>query len=56
MNNLATAARTKTESLMPAALLAPSMLAASTLALFTLNWLGGVPNWVKTAAALFLSF
>ncbi len=56
MNDLATAARTKTVSLMPTALLAPSMLAANTLVLFTLNWMGGIPNWVKTAAALFLSF
>ncbi len=56
MNDLATAARTKTESLIPAAVLVPSMLAANTLVLFTLNWMGGIPNWIKTAAALFLSF
>ena len=55
MNNLATA-RSKTESLMPAAVLAPSMLVVNTFALFALNYAGGIPNWLKTAAALFLSF
>jgi hypothetical protein len=55
MNNLATA-RTKTESLIPAAMLVPSMLVVNTFALFALNYAGGIPNWVKTAAALFLSF
>jgi hypothetical protein len=55
MNNLATA-RTKAESLVPANVLLPSMLAANTLALFALNSLGSIPNWLKAAAALFLSF
>lgn len=55
MNNLATA-RTRAESFLPANLLIPSMLAVNTLALFTMNSLGGIPNWIKTAAALFLSF
>ena len=55
MNNLATA-RTKTESLLPAAMLVPSMLVVNTFALFALNYAGGIPNWIKTAAALFLSF
>lgn len=56
MNHLATAVRSKAESLVPAALLVPSMLAVNTFALFTLNSIGGIPNWVKTAAALLLSF
>ena len=56
MNNLATAVRSKAESLMPAAMLVPSMLVVNTFALFALNSIGGIPNWVKTAAALFLSF
>ena len=56
MNNIATAARTKAESLMPATLVLPTMLAVNTLALFALNSLGGIPDWIKTAAALFLSF
>jgi hypothetical protein len=56
MSNFATAARSKAESLMPVTLLVPSMLAVNTLALFALNTVGGIPNWIKTAAALFLSF
>jgi len=56
MNNLAAAARSKAESLMPATMLVPSMLVVNTFALFALNSIGGIPNWVKTAAALFLSF
>jgi hypothetical protein len=55
MNNLATA-RTKAESLVPASVLLPSMLAVNTVALFALNSLGDIPNWIKTAAALFLAF
>ncbi len=55
MNNLATA-RSKVESLMPAAVLVPSMLVVNTFALLALNSIGGIPNWVKTVAALFLSF
>ena len=55
MNNLATA-RSKAESLMPATVLGPSILVVNTFALFALNWAGGIPNWIKTVAALFLSF
>ena len=55
MNNIATA-RSKAESLVPANVLLPSMLAVNTLALFALNYVGGIPNWLKTAAALFLAF
>ena len=55
MNNLATA-RSKAESLMPATVLVPSILVVNTFALFALNWVGGIPNWIKTVAALFLSF
>ena len=57
MNNFATtAARSKTESLVPASVLLPSMLAVNTVALFALNSVGGIPNWLKTVAALFLAF
>ncbi len=56
MNNLAAQARTKPESLLAAPYLLPSMLAVNTLALFALEQLGGIPNWIKTAAALFLAF
>ncbi len=55
MINSATA-RSKAVSLMPATVLAPSMLAVNTFALFALDWVGGIPNWIKAAAALFLSF
>ena len=55
MTNL-TAVRSKAESLVPASVILPSMLAVNTLALFALNSLGGIPDWIKTAAALFLSF
>jgi hypothetical protein len=55
MNNLATA-RAKAESLLPANVLLPSVLAANTLALFALNSLGSIPDWIKTVAALFLAF
>lgn len=54
MNHLATA-RTKTESLVPASVLIPSMLALNTLTLFALDALDGIPNWIKMAAALFLA-
>ena len=56
MNNLAAAARTKTESLVPTAYLLPTMLAVNTVALFALDRLGQIPGWIKAAAALFLSF
>ncbi len=36
--------------------LLPAMLSVNTLALFALERLGGVPDWIKTAAALFLAF
>ncbi len=55
MNDLAQA-RTKSESLLSPSYLLPSMLAVNTAALFVLEQLGGIPNWLKTAAALFLAF
>ncbi len=55
MNNLAQT-RTKVESAIAAHSLLPAMLAVNTLALFALERLGGVPDWIKTAAALFLTF
>lgn len=55
MNNIATA-RTKIEAALSTSYLLPAMLAANTLALFALNQLGGIPNWIKTATALFLAF
>ena len=55
MNNLAQA-RTKAESLVSANYLLPSVLAVNTAALFALDRIGGIPNWLKTAASLFLAF
>ncbi|MBK5258833.1 MAG: hypothetical protein JJE51_04510 [Thermoanaerobaculia bacterium] len=55
MNNIAQA-RTKAESLVSANYLIPSMLTVNTAALFALDSLGHIPNWLKTAAALFLAF
>ena len=56
MNNLAQT-RTKIDAtLSGSSYLLPAMLAANTLALFALNQLGGIPNWIKTATALFLAF
>lgn len=47
---------TRIESLLSAGYVLPSMLALNTMALVALDRLGGIPAWVKTAAALFLSF
>ena len=55
MNNLAQT-RSKVESAISAHSLLPAMLAVNTLALFALERLGGVPDWIKTAAAMFLAF
>jgi hypothetical protein len=60
MNNIAqtriSGQATKLDSVLSAAYVLPSMLAVNTVALFALDSLGGIPSWVKTAAALFLSF
>ncbi len=55
MNNV-TEARVKTVSLASTHYLLPAMLAANTLVLLALERLGAVPDWLKTAAALFLAF
>lgn len=55
MNNLAHA-RTKAESLLNTHYILPSVLAVNTAALIALERLGGIPNWIKTTAALFLAF
>jgi hypothetical protein len=44
------------EAVLSASTVLPSMLALNTVALFALDRLGGIPAWIKTAAALFLSF
>jgi hypothetical protein len=55
MNNFAQA-RTKSESLLSASYVLPAVLAVNTAALFALERLGGIPDWVKTVAAIFLAF
>jgi len=47
---------TRLESVHSAGYILPSMLALNTVALLALDHLGGIPSWVKTAAALFLAF
>lgn len=44
------------ENVLSASYVLPSMLALNTVALLALDRLGGIPSWVKTAAALFLAF
>jgi hypothetical protein len=55
MNNIAQT-RTKVDSVFSAAYVLPSVLAVNTVALLALDRVGGIPSWVKTAVALFLSF
>ncbi|HEX7155141.1 MAG TPA: hypothetical protein VF618_26970 [Thermoanaerobaculia bacterium] len=56
MNNFAQTRTTKLESLLSANYMLPAMLAVNTVALVALDRLGGIPDWIKTAAALFLAF
>lgn len=56
MNNFAETRTTKLESALSPSYLLPAILAANTFVLLALDQLGQIPNWIKTAAALFLSF
>ncbi len=56
MNNVAQTRTTRLEAALSASYVLPSMLAVNTVALLALDGLGGIPQWVKTAAALFLAF
>jgi hypothetical protein len=56
MNTTAQTRVTKLESLLPASWALPTVLAANTFALLALEQLGGIPTWIKTATAVFLSF
>jgi len=56
MNNIAQTRVTKIESVLPASWALPAILAANTCALLALDQLSGIPNWIKTATAVFLSF
>ena len=47
---------TRLESALSASYILPGVLAVNTVALLALDQLGGIPQWVKTAAALFLAF
>lgn len=46
----------KLEAVLSASYILPGVLAVNTVALLALDRLGGIPQWVKTAAALFLAF
>ena len=48
--------RAKVASAVSTHYLLPAMLSVNTLALFALERLGGIPDWIKTAAAMFLAF
>ena len=56
MNNIAQTRGNKLESIFSAQVFVPMMLGMNTLALVALQQLGGIPDWIKTAGALFLSF
>jgi hypothetical protein len=56
MNNVAQTRTTRLEAVLSTSYVLPSMLALNTVALLALDQLGGIPQWVKTAAALFLAF
>ena len=56
MNNIAQTNTTRLESALSATYVLPGLLALNTVALLALDRLGGIPDWVKAAAALFLSF
>lgn len=56
MNNIAQTRSNRLDAALSASYILPGVLAVNTVALFALDRLGGIPQWVKTAAALFLSF
>jgi len=56
MNNFAQTRGNKIETLFSAQVFVPAILGVNTLALVALQQLGGIPDFIKTAAALFLSF
>ncbi|HEX8617364.1 MAG TPA: hypothetical protein VF911_07250 [Thermoanaerobaculia bacterium] len=56
MNNVAQTRTNKLEAALSANYVLPAMLATNTLALVAVDRLGGIPQWVKTAVALFLAF
>ncbi|HEY6136458.1 MAG TPA: hypothetical protein VI670_01710 [Thermoanaerobaculia bacterium] len=48
-------AQTRSQAMSMSAML-PMILAVNTTALLALERLGGIPDWIKSAVALFLSF
>lgn len=56
MTNFAQTRSTRLETVLSAQYALPAILTVNTVALFALERLGGIPTWIKTAAALFLSF
>jgi len=52
MNNIA---QTRTHAVTLSGAM-PMLLAVNTCALFALEQLGGIPTWIKSVVALFLSF
>lgn len=56
MNNIAQTRTARIESALSATYVLPAMLAVNTVALLALDQIGGIPQWVKAAAALFLAF
>lgn len=56
MNNIAQTRTTRLEAALSASYILPGVLAVNTVALLALDQLGGIPQWVKTATALFLAF
>jgi hypothetical protein len=56
MNNFAQTRGNKVYTLFSAQVFVPAILGVNTLALVALQQLGGIPDFIKTAAALFLAF
>jgi hypothetical protein len=56
MNNIAGTRISNASTTLSATYVLPAVLALNTGALLALDRVGGIPQWIKTAAALFLSF
>lgn len=56
MNNYAQTRTTRLETAVSATNLLSGVLVLNTVALFALDRLGGIPEWVRAAVALFLAF
>ncbi|HEV7764780.1 MAG TPA: hypothetical protein VGQ76_07265 [Thermoanaerobaculia bacterium] len=55
MNNVAQTRTTRIESALSATYVLPAILAVNTVALLALDQIGGIPQWLKGAVALFLA-